>query len=147
MSWVCIWTWPSAAPLDFLKPLKVPSHVHIIAIDEIVGDSRWVVIKTEHDHYSKIHMVKKDGYFSLHHGWELLVASENLEEQQMVMFRCKPRTVSIYGIMTHRDITLQSVSVQVQLSVQCFLDWHCLVYGNLFVITIVFVTTYVNVLK
>ncbi|XP_066360032.1 uncharacterized protein [Miscanthus floridulus] len=55
-------------------------------IDEIVGDSWWVVIKTEHDRYFKFYMVQKDGYFSLHRGWELLVASENLEEQQMVMF-------------------------------------------------------------
>ncbi|CAD6267463.1 unnamed protein product [Miscanthus lutarioriparius] len=55
-------------------------------IDEIVGDSRWVVIKTEHDRYFKFYMVQKDGYFLLHRGWELLMASENLEEQQMVMF-------------------------------------------------------------
>jgi len=36
-------------------------------------------IKIDHDRYFKIHMVKKDGR-------ELLVGSQNLEEQQIAMF-------------------------------------------------------------
>lgn len=39
------------------------------------------------DRYYKIHMVRDEGGYSLHRGWNLLVATENLQEQQTLMFQ------------------------------------------------------------